>query len=427
MDIYMKNEISIYDGLNRYLFIGTVALIVIGAMIYSFYSSNQMINKYSPLVDATMEVKFEATTAHLWFEEIISGDRYENDIEDIMKYIDQANWYATAMLEGGQNQEGTFILLSDLALRKEVATVIEQLKKFKELTSERYNSIESSGIGSEIEQQYDRLFRNFIDQIDRVESLLQQKIKKDFSRYKLIQILLIIGSVILSILGFFIQYRYDREQKKNLFMINDAFERFKIVLNSLEAFVYVSDMDTYEILFLNNYGKKLLGNIKGQICWQNIQKGQTGPCDFCTNKYLLNAEGKPGDAYKWEFKNTVTGQWFHIVDRAIIWTDNRIVRLEIATDISDRKEEELVKEALIEKLEKALNEIKKLKGILPICSSCKMIRDDKGYWNQIESYIRDHSEAEFSHGICPDCAKKLYPDLVDDEGNLISEKTNNPS
>jgi hypothetical protein len=60
-------------------------------------------------------------------------------------------------------------------------------------------------------------------------------------------------------------------------------------------------------------------------------------------------------------------------------------------------------------LSTVISEIRQLKGILPICASCKKIRDDKGYWNQIESYIRDHSEAEFSHGICPDCAKKLYP------------------
>jgi len=62
-------------------------------------------------------------------------------------------------------------------------------------------------------------------------------------------------------------------------------------------------------------------------------------------------------------------------------------------------------------LQKALSEVKTLRGFLPICSSCKKIRDDKGYWNQIESYIEARSEAEFSHGICPDCQKKLYPDL----------------
>jgi len=61
--------------------------------------------------------------------------------------------------------------------------------------------------------------------------------------------------------------------------------------------------------------------------------------------------------------------------------------------------------------EKALLEVKILRGFLPICSSCKKIKDDEGYWSQIESYIRDHSEAEFSHSICPNCAKSLYPDF----------------
>ncbi len=65
----------------------------------------------------------------------------------------------------------------------------------------------------------------------------------------------------------------------------------------------------------------------------------------------------------------------------------------------------------IETLQDALNKVKLLSGFLPICASCKKIRDDKGYWNQIESYIKEHSEAEFSHGICPDCAEKLYPEL----------------
>jgi AmiR/NasT family two-component response regulator len=60
-------------------------------------------------------------------------------------------------------------------------------------------------------------------------------------------------------------------------------------------------------------------------------------------------------------------------------------------------------------LQEALANIKILRGLLPICASCKRIRDDQGYWQQVEVYIRDHSEAEFSHGICPDCARKLYP------------------
>lgn len=72
--------------------------------------------------------------------------------------------------------------------------------------------------------------------------------------------------------------------------------------------------------------------------------------------------------------------------------------------------EKLVKQRTHD-LQEALNNVKLLSGFLPICASCKKIRDDKGYWNQIELYIRDHSEAEFSHSICPDCTQKLYGDL----------------
>ncbi|MBN1103098.1 MAG: hypothetical protein JXL84_06770 [Deltaproteobacteria bacterium] len=68
------------------------------------------------------------------------------------------------------------------------------------------------------------------------------------------------------------------------------------------------------------------------------------------------------------------------------------------------------REKLIRELQDALARVKLLSGLLPICSSCKRIRDDKGYWTRIESYVRHHSEADFSHGICPECAKKLYPD-----------------
>jgi PAS domain S-box-containing protein len=86
--------------------------------------------------------------------------------------------------------------------------------------------------------------------------------------------------------------------------------------------------------------------------------------------------------------------------------------IESVRDISAAKRSEKERERLIAELQDALSQVRTLSGMLPICSSCKKIRDDKGYWNQIETYLREHSEAEFSHGICPDCAKKLYPDLV---------------
>ena len=86
--------------------------------------------------------------------------------------------------------------------------------------------------------------------------------------------------------------------------------------------------------------------------------------------------------------------------------------IEYTLDITKRKQIETERNQLIKNLQASMAKIKTLSGMLPICASCKKIRDDKGYWNQIETYLRNHSKAEFSHGICPECAQKLYPDYV---------------
>jgi len=461
----------------------------------------------------------------------------------------------------------------------------------------------------------------------------------------------------------------DRKESEEALRIHN--QRFFGVLNSLDALVYVTDMQTNELLFINKYGRDIWGDIEGKICWQTIQAGQTGPCEFCTNGLLVGPDEKPTEGVVWDFQNTVNGHWYECRDRAIYWPDGRIVRMEIATDVTTRKQneealdryrkqielilesvgdgiygvdlsggtafanpsalqitgyevgdligmdqhavlhhtkadgspypveecqihrtlqdgkirhvidevfwkkdgasfpveyvvapmiennrstgavvvfkditerkraedelrlseeryrtilrdiedgyhevdlagsftffnesfrkimgysqEELLgmnykqyaadresakkvrgfyntvyrtgepvqgfdwdvirkdgerrtvevsvslisdaegrpegfrgivrditerrqveneRERLISELQKALSEVKKLSGLLPICASCKKIRDDKGYWKQIEAYISDHSEAEFSHGICPDCMQKLYPELL---------------
>ena len=93
------------------------------------------------------------------------------------------------------------------------------------------------------------------------------------------------------------------------------------------------------------------------------------------------------------------------------------LNVQLSLDIEQRKQTEKEKERLISELQKALDEVKTLSGLIPICAHCKKIRDDKGYWSQIESYIHEHSDADFSHGICPECAKKLYPDM-----NLYNDK-----
>jgi hypothetical protein len=97
------------------------------------------------------------------------------------------------------------------------------------------------------------------------------------------------------------------------------------------------------------------------------------------------------------------------------------IKVELNTaqqEIERRKQIEIEKEQLISELQQALTEVKTLRGFLPICANCKKIRDDEGYWQQIEKYIQERSEAKFSHAICPECTKILYPELMTKKEDL---------
>jgi len=125
-----------------------------------------------------------------------------------------------------------------------------------------------------------------------------------------------------------------------------------------------------------------------------------------------------GASAEFEFKaKRANGEIFPTEHTVSLLKDGNGVAIGIVSvvrDITERKRIEEEKEKVLVDLRKALSEVKQLTGFIPICASCKKIRDDKGYWSDVEKYISDHSEALFSHGICPDCMRKLYPELADD-------------
>ncbi|MFH0823678.1 MAG: response regulator, partial [Pseudomonadota bacterium] len=129
---------------------------------------------------------------------------------------------------------------------------------------------------------------------------------------------------------------------------------------------------------------------------------------FAGRKHFLTAERMQIiDLLLSTFETAVTNK----VELESAYRELMTLNGQLHREIQERKRAEEEKERLIGRLQGALAEVKRLSGLLPICASCKKIRDDKGYWRQIEAYIRDHSEADFSHSICPECAKRLYPEL----------------
>ncbi|WP_339801052.1 EAL domain-containing protein [uncultured Marinobacter sp.] len=116
-----------------------------------------------------------------------------------------------------------------------------------------------------------------------------------------------------------------------------ANQRSLNILDGTHAAVYVADIESHEVLFVNRYSRELMGDVVGKTCWQAIQGNESGPCDFCTNPQLLNTDGTPAKPVTWEHYNPTLDRWFHITDQAIPWEDGHYVRMEIALDITERK------------------------------------------------------------------------------------------
>ncbi|MEW8525584.1 MAG: EAL domain-containing protein [Candidatus Thiodiazotropha endolucinida] len=194
---------------------GITILVALGIVGYLATTGEQMARRHTPQIDAAMEIKLNATMAHLWFEEIISGDSNEL-IEDVWNYLDESDWYARALLEGGNNQEGTFVPLESPKMRRQIESVRKSLAMFRVIAEQRFANYAASLPGSGIDQEFDRIFDGFIEEADQVESLLQQSIANELRKFEQTALFLVImligtGSVVALTL-----FRMERQRTLHL-------------------------------------------------------------------------------------------------------------------------------------------------------------------------------------------------------------------
>jgi len=128
---------------------------------------------------------------------------------------------------------------------------------------------------------------------------------------------------------------------------HEAFGELTTLFDSMPAVVYVADMQSYELLYVNGFASDRFGaDWRQKKCHDYLQQGQQQPCGFCSNALLLS-NGQLGQAVTWEFRNTRDGRWYQCLDKAVRWPDGRLVRMEIALDITERKELERTKDELL--------------------------------------------------------------------------------
>ncbi len=201
----------------------------------------------------------------------------------------------------------------------------------------------------------------------------------------------------------------------------DSEKKLRNVTSQLAEGLFVLDLSG-KITFMNPEAERLMG-------WNMEELNRAGAHDLVHNR---KPDGTSIPLEACQMHNVMkTGERFVSTDEVFVRRDGSVFPIAAVSspifengkvvasvtafrDISEQKELEKDRDQLILSYREALERVKTLKGLIPICSSCKKIRNDSGYWGQLEAYISEHSDAEFSHGMCPECAQKLYPEYYKD-------------
>ncbi len=188
-------------------------------------------------------------------------------------------------------------------------------------------------------------------------------------------------------------------------------ERYRAVMQQSGDNIYLAEYKTYRIIESNKALQDLLGYSEQELLNMTVFDFIAHPKDDVQSQ--IDKIELHGSLFLQNRKYTrKDGSLIDVeVSASMITYNGKKALCVVSRDVSERRKLEKEREKLISDLQSALANVKKLSGLLPICSSCKKIRDDEGYWQEVERYLAEHSEAEFTHGICPECAKKFYPAL----------------
>ena len=215
-------------------------------------------------------------------------------------------------------------------------------------------------------------------------------------------------AIIGTLLDITVQKQTEEHLRVSLGRVADEKARSEAIIAAIGDAVSIQDTD-FRVLYQNKVHEDLVGDHRGEYCYKAYSRSES-VCEGCP----VALSFRDGQVHRLEKSNVTENGVLHVDIIASPLRDAKgqiIAGIETVRDNTERKKAEAEREKLIAELQEALANIRTLKGLLPICASCKKIRDDKGYWKQLESYIRDRTDADFSHSICPECKEKLYPGL----------------
>jgi PAS domain S-box-containing protein len=201
------------------------------------------------------------------------------------------------------------------------------------------------------------------------------------------------------------------ERKRAEQALRESEERLRAIMEQSPEAIFLVDVETGRILEANSAFQDLLGYSSEEIVGLPVFDLVSADREIMDRRFqdTIQAGRVTSDERQYRKKDgSLIDVW---VSRKAVSYAGKKVMCVILHDLTERKQAEAEREKLIQELQEALANGKTLRGLIPICANCKKIRDDKGYWQQVEVYVHEHSEAKFTHGLCPECAKLLFPEL----------------
>ncbi|MBI5216872.1 MAG: PAS domain-containing protein [Ignavibacteriae bacterium] len=218
-----------------------------------------------------------------------------------------------------------------------------------------------------------------------------------------------------------VRVKYVIQKKKQASMLRQSEERYRTLAESARDVIFIIDRDN-RVQYVNSYALNNVGlqavDVIGKP-WEQVIPFQ--PSEELRDRVVTALQEGTTVHFEHHTQFPNSSLWYSTLLTPLYNEQGEIMGLMgISRDITKSKQSEMETKLLVEELKTALTQIKTLKGLLPICSGCKKIRDDKGYWQQVDQYITSHTDATFTHGMCPDCAKIYFPDYKPKQYNSQS-------
>ena len=308
-------------GSSRKIFLFSIFLTLLSIAInyFSFQVGRNISERHTPLINASSKIILETTSAHLWFEEIMSGDEAVQ-IKEVWQHLDRAQWYAQAMLDGASNDESVFIPLKSPKLRMQIKETIAGIEQFRQIAQHRWSSKLTSGIGSESDQQFDIAFHELTALAESVRLAIEEEITKDLATFKNTQRLLVIFILLLGLSLTYLFLRYNARQTLNLNaltlkeeQVRKSEQQLQNIINGAKLGYWDWNYRTGE-QYVNDEWLLMLGLTRQDIC-NNINdwEKRVHPQDKAFIYKAVQNYLKSGENYVAEFRmKHADGRWIWI-------------------------------------------------------------------------------------------------------------------